>query len=225
MTIAAVVGLALAALVFCLWPGIDLWASAFFFDGSGFPVQTMASVEALRQGFYAVEDIAGLAAFPLALWAARRGPVLGQGARVWAYQGLVFLAGPLLAVNVLIKPLWSRPRPFRITEFGGPELFQPIWQLHGTCPRNCSFTSGEMAGAAALSLMAVMLARANRARLARAYPLALTLALLPLPFTAWQRLAAGRHFLSDEVFSLLVIGLIAAVLAPMLRTNPAAAKA
>lgn len=217
MTLAAQAGFALGTLLFCLWPGLDLWASALFFDGTGFPVQTMAPVELVRRFFYALEDIAGVAAFPLALWAVWQGSVLGQGARVWAYQGLVFLLGPLIAVNGIIKPLWSRPRPFQVTDFGGTELFQPIWQLQGTCPRNCSFTSGEMAGAVALSLMAVMLTRANRARLAGAYPLVMGLALLPLPFTAWQRLAAGRHFLSDEVFSLLIVGLIAAVLAPLAR--------
>ena len=221
MTIVALAGLGVATLVFCLWPGIDPWVSALFFDGTGFPVQTMVPVEIARRLFYTLEDLAGLAAVPLAWWAARHGPVLGQGARVWTYQGLVFLLGPVLAVNVVIKPLWSRPRPYLTTDFGGPDLFHPIWQLHGTCPRNCAFTSGEMAGAAALSLMAVMLCAANRARLAGAYPLALTAALLPLPFTAWQRLAAGRHFLSDEVFSLLVVGLIAAFLARLLRPDKA----
>ena len=74
-----------------------------------------------------------------------------------------------------------------------------------------------MAGAAALSLMAVMLAKANRRHLSGFYPVALALAVAPLPFTAWQRLAAGRHFLSDEVFSLLVIALIAAMLSGMLK--------
>jgi lipid A 4'-phosphatase len=221
MIAALLTGLALATAIFTLWPGIDLWASGMFFDGSGFPVQTIPGVEAVRQLFYWAEDGAGVAAFPLALWAARRGAVLGQGARAWTYQGLVFLLGPLLAVNGVIKPLWSRPRPYLISDFGGTELFQPIWQLHGTCPRNCSFTSGEMAGAVALSLMAVMLARANKDRLAGAYPLALGLALLPVPFTAWQRLAAGRHFLSDEVFSMLIVGLIAVLLAPMLRRSRA----
>ena len=214
-------GLGLATLVFCLWPGVDLWASRLFFDGSSFPVQTMTTVEVMRRLFYTLEDLAGLAAFPLAIWAARRGPVLGQGARVWAYQGLVFLLGPVLVVNVLIKPLWARPRPYRITDFGGPDLFQPIWQLHGTCLRNCSFSSGEMAGAAALSLMGVMLVQVNRARLSGTYPLALILALLPLPFTAWQRIAAGRHFLSDVVFSLLVVGLSAALLSRMLHRSEA----
>lgn len=221
MKLALLAGFALAILVFTLWPSLDIQASALFFDGSGFPVQTLAPVEAVRRLFYALEDIAGVAAFPLAIWAARRGTVLGQGARAWTYQGLVFLLGPLLAVNGVIKPLWSRPRPYLITEFGGTELFQPIWQLQGTCPRNCSFTSGEMAGAAALSLMAAMLVRANRERLGRAGPAALALALLPLPFTFWQRLAAGRHFLSDEVFSLLVVGLIALLLAPVLRRSGA----
>jgi lipid A 4'-phosphatase len=211
-------GLALAILTFCLWPGLDLWVSGLFFDGTGFPVYASTVVEAFRRSFYAAEDLAGVLAVAMAVWTSRAGPKLGQGARTWAFQGLVFLLGPALLVNGILKPLWSRPRPYLMSVFGGPDAFQPIWALHGTCPRNCSFTSGEMAGATALTLMALMLARANRAALGpRLYGLVLAVAVLPLPFTAWQRIAAGRHFLSDVVLSALAVGLIASLLARLMR--------
>lgn len=217
-------GLMLAALTFSLWPGLDLAVSGFFFDGAGFPWQSEPLTLALRNFLYAAEDTCGVLAFPLAFWARRRGTVLGQGARVWLFQGLVFALGPLIWVNGIAKPLWARPRPFRITEFGGDFAFQPIWQLNGACPGNCSFSSGEMAGAVALSLMAAMLAHANRDRLGRLFRAAQVLALLPMPFTAFQRIAAGRHFLSDVVFSLLAVGLIAVVLARLMRQAPTAGR-
>ena len=209
-----VAGLALATLVFTLWPGLDLAVSARFYDGSGFPVATDPLIEGIRRFFYAAEDVLGVLAFLLALWTRRRGPLLGQGARIWLYQGLIFVLGPLLLVNGVLKPLWARPRPDHLIDFGGALPFQPIWQIGGLCTRSCSFTSGEMAGAVALSLMGVMLVRANQGRMGpAARRLALALALLPVPFTAWQRIAAGRHFLSDVTFSALLVGLIASLLA------------
>lgn len=209
--------LALAAGVFIAAPGLDLATSRLAFDGAGFPVARIAWVEAIRMALYWAEDIAGLAAFPLAFWAARRGAVMGQGARVWLFQGLVFLAGPALLVNGILKPLWGRPRPYHILDFGGDQAFQPIWQTLGPCTRSCSFTSGEMAGATALTLMALMLLAANRDRLTPVLHRAgLALAIFPMPFTAVQRIAAGKHFLSDVVCSALAVGLLASLLARLI---------
>jgi membrane-associated phospholipid phosphatase len=49
--------------------------------------------------------------------------------------------------------------------------------------------------------------------LAGFYGVALGLAVLPMPFTAWQRIAAGRHFLTDVIFSALLVALVAVLLA------------
>jgi lipid A 4'-phosphatase len=211
-------GLALAFAAFGLWPSIDLRVAGLFFDGTGFPIAGNLPVETLRRVLNTAEDLLGLAAFALAALAGWRGPVLGQGARPWLYQGLVFLLGPALLVNGVLKPLWARPRPFASLPFGGPYPFQSIWQWQGLCPRNCSFSSGEAAGATALLVMGVMLARANRDRLgAWGYRTALTMAILPLPFTLWQRMAAGKHFLSDVTVSALAVALLASLLARALR--------
>jgi lipid A 4'-phosphatase len=213
--------LAAAVTIFALAPSLDIAASRQFFDGTAFPVANNRVIETLRRVLIWVEDAAGLLAFPLAGLAARPGrPLLGQGARVWLFQGLVFLLGPAILVNGILKPLWSRPRPYNITDFGGTADFQPITQIGGACLRSCSFSSGEMAGATALTIMAVMLIRAHRTWLAGLVPLALAAAMAPMPFTAWQRMAAGKHFLSDVVISALLVALIAAVLARALRPSP-----
>ena len=215
-----VAGLTLATIVFSVAPGLDIAVSRLFAEDARFPIADNTLIEAVRKGLYSVEDAAGILALLTAALAHHlRRDVLRQAARVWLFQGLVFVAGPLLLVNGILKPLWSRPRPFRITAFGGAEPFQPIYQIAGTCTHNCSFTSGEMAGATALTIMAVMLARANRDRLAGLYSLALGLAILPMPFTAWQRIAAGRHFLSDITFSALCVALFAVLLAKAMRLN------
>ncbi|MEI9804295.1 MAG: hypothetical protein WDN48_07260 [Pseudolabrys sp.] len=55
--------------------------------------------------------------------------------------------GPGLAVNVLLKDHWGRPRPIDVTQFGGMDKFVPWWDPRGACPNNCSFVSGDVAGA------------------------------------------------------------------------------
>ena len=206
--------LALALTIFVLFPNLDIATSRLFSDGTGFPIAQSAAIEALRRILYAAEDlmaVATLAALVLA-WH-RKAPVLNQTARDWLFQLLIFVLGPGLLVNGILKPLWGRVRPYRITEFGGPDPFTPVWSLSQQCLKNCSFPSGEMAGAMALTITLLMILHANRR--ANLYRLGQA-AILSLPLvTAWQRIAAGRHFLSDVTFSALLIPLIAAVLAPL----------
>ena len=212
------VAIVIAVAVFALVPGLDVAVSRWFYAKGGFAFESDAPVEAIRRALIWVEDFAGVSAFGLAL-AARRGPLLGQGARIWLYQGLVFLLGPALMVNAVVKPIWARPRPANTALFGGPDPFQPFWQIEGQCPRNCSFFSGEVSAATALVLMGVMLVRANRAALGRLYPAAMALAVFPLPYSFWQRIAAGRHYLSDAVFALLVTALLATLIARAMKVT------
>jgi lipid A 4'-phosphatase len=108
-------------------------------------------------------------------------------------------------VNGILKPLWGRARPYLVTQFGGEAQFTPAWVFSDQCRGDCSFVSGEMAGAVALAILLAMLARTYRG-------LWLLVGIVPA-FTAWQRIAAGRHFLSDIVISALFVCLIALVLA------------
>jgi lipid A 4'-phosphatase len=205
--------------VYALWPGLDLAVTRLFFDGNGFPVQQMRGVEAVRMALYIAEDVVPFVALGLA-FAARRG-VLGLGRRDWVYAFSLFVTGPGLMANVITKPIWGRARPRAIVEFGGTLEYTQPWQFSDQCRAGCSFVSGEMAGATALALVLGMVLLANRAAMG---PVARGLAwacIAAIPaFTAWQRIAAGRHFLSDVVFGALFTLALASLLRLAFRRPP-----
>ena len=208
--------LLLVAAGFAAFPGIDLAVSGYFFDGSTFPVQQNRLIEQVRLLLYGAENLGAAASLLAALWAGWRSrAVFGMWARDWAYGFAVFALGPGVLVNGVLKPLWGRARPDHITAFGGTAEFTPFWQISDQCTHNCSFTSGEASGSAALAILLGLLITANRTRLGPFYRpgLALT-ACIPL-FTLWQRVAAGRHFLSDVVFGVLLVVLLAVALQPL----------
>jgi lipid A 4'-phosphatase len=202
--------LLVASALFYLFPALDLATARLFFDGAAFPIAANFAVELVRRALYLAEDIGFLLTLALTL---RARPFLHLPAKTWLFQMLIFLLGPGLLVNGILKPVWNRARPFQIAEFGGAGHFTSAWVIGDPCCGYRSFVSGEMAGAVALALGLGMVLRANRGTLGAArYRMALLLVLaLPL-FTAWQRMATGRHFLSDIVIAaLLVLTLAAAV--------------
>lgn len=201
--------------VFFLFPGLDLATSRLFFDGRVFPVQGNPVVEAIRRTLYAAEDLAALLALMIGLTAAwREGPVLRLQVRDWAFGFCVFALGPGLMANVVTKRLWGRARPWNVTEFGGTLHYSQPWQFSDQCQIGCSFVSGEMAGATALVVVLIMVLHANRQMIGyMAHRLAaVVLWAIPL-FTAWQRIASGKHFLSDVVFAALFVLFLTSLLA------------
>ncbi|MEO8244986.1 MAG: phosphatase PAP2 family protein [bacterium] len=215
MVVGLVLAIAASWLLFAWMPGLDLAVSGWFFDGQGFWVENNSWIEGLRLTLYAAEDIAAFIALGAALLAVWRGrTILAMRARDWLYGFALFALGPGLLVNVIIKPLWGRARPWQVTEFGGHMQFTEAWQISDQVLRGRSFVSGEMAGATALAVVLTMIVRANRALLGEVgYRLGLALVLAIPLVTAWQRMAAGRHFLSDVVFAGLLVALLARLLA------------
>lgn len=204
----------LASAVFVAFPAIDLATARLFYDGAGFPIATSRPVETIRVTLYAAEDIGFLVALAATL---RRRPFLGLATRTWLFQTLIFLLGPGLMVSAVLKPIWNRARPFQTIPFGGTAPFTPAWVIGGECCGHKSFVSGEMAGATALAICLFVVLRANRVRLGQVpYRVGGTLTLAIPTFTAWQRMAAGRHFLSDIVLAALLTLLLAAALHRML---------
>ncbi|OZA14256.1 MAG: hypothetical protein B7Y02_04815 [Rhodobacterales bacterium 17-64-5] len=210
LVLALLAATCLASAVFVGWPAIDLGMARLFYDGTGFPVEADRLVETTRMALYAAEDAGFLATLVLTL---RRRPFLHLAPRAWLFLMLVFLTGPGVLVNGLLKPVWNRARPFQTLDFGGKAQFTPAWSIGHDCCHFRSFVSGEMAGATALAVCLILILRANRTNLGPiryGAGLALTAA-VPL-FTAWQRIAAGRHFLSDVVLAMLLTLLAAAAL-------------
>lgn len=127
-----------------------------------------------------------------------------NAAHYWGLVILLYLMGPGLLVNGLLKRVFGRARPVQITIFGGDGPFTAAWEVSDYCRSGCSFVSTEVSAATALmvglSIGMLWFARRPIARLFRALSF-VALALLLL--TAVQRIGSGRHFLSDVVFAAL----------------------
>ncbi len=102
--------------------------------------------------------------------------------------------GPGLLVNVVLKDHWGRSRPIDITQLGGTERYVRWWDPRGDCPNNCSFVSGDVAGAF-WTIAPAALAPPQWRVLAYGAALVLGTGMAAL------RVMAGGHFLSDVVFA------------------------
>jgi lipid A 4'-phosphatase len=139
------------------------------------------------------------------LWA------LGQRlGKQWRFVGVFMLLslaiGPGVVVNGILKPIWGRPVPLDVIEFGGTHPFRHISNPGRAGPPERggdgrSFPSGHASVAFWTSIFYFLLRR-RRPRLAIA-ALGGTLAFGAI--VAIARISAGRHFLSDVISSGLIV--------------------
>lgn len=121
--------------------------------------------------------------------------------RAIAFLIATMALAPGLLVNVVLKDHWGRPRPIDVAQFGGAYHFMAWWDPHGGCSSNCSFVSGDVAGAAWTFAPAALAPPPWRA-LAYGGALAFTAAMATI------RVMAGAHFPSDVIFAALLTFLI-----------------
>jgi lipid A 4'-phosphatase len=144
------------------------------------------------------------------LW---RRDIFGIRTQLWVMITALFILGPGVLVNLVLKSVSGRARPADVTLFGGDANFTPAWLFSDQCVSNCSFVSGEGSGAAALVISGVLVLLELRSRLGDFWLRIGTTALVLLGvMAAAQRVATGRHFLSDTVFAILLIFGLAVVL-------------
>lgn len=207
--------------IFAIWPEIDLRLSQAFHDrATGFAIDGHPATEALRLAVWTLAILLCLAAaLGMALGAARREVLLPT--RAWGFVLTLYILGPGVMVEMLTKPLWGRARPAQVAEFGGTLHFSPANELAGACTRNCSFVSGEVSGATVTALVLLLIRPYLQPRLPKPAAALLVIAACCLPpAIALQRIAAGRHFLSDTVFAVLFTLLLALGLSVLLRGLP-----
>ncbi len=110
---------------------------------------------------------------------------------------LAFLAlGPGLIVNTVFKDHWGRPRPADIVQFGGTEAYRPFWSP-GAAGQGRSFPSGH--AAVGFFVMAPYFVLRRRApRWARK---ALSAGILYGGLMGLGRMIQGGHFLTDVIWS------------------------
>lgn len=187
----------LVGLVFGIWPQLDLKVSALFYDAAhhDWPWARMPAVLALRSFNEFITRAVVAAAIITLIFAAAGGRTAAFIApRVALFLLAALALGPGLIANAIFKAHWSRPRPGEVTVFGGPLDFVPWWSPFGHCASNCSFVSGEVASAACLFAVALVLPqRYRRGALIGVIGYVLAIALM--------RVAMGGHFLSDALFA------------------------
>jgi lipid A 4'-phosphatase len=213
----------LALAVFAAAPGLDLVVTRQFFSGGAFLVTEHGTGEWLRQLLWTLSIAMMLvAAVGIVIAHATGRRALWVPGRVWVFVLLLYSIGPGLIVNGLLKAHWGRARPTAIVEFGGSKAFTaPLWPAD-QCARNCSFVGGEASTAMALAISICVIAlwlqdRPGATVLRRVFAVAVAVAVTG----GLLRLAAGRHFLSDTVFSMLIVAGVALALDRLVLRRPA----
>ena len=202
----------LLLVVFYLFPGIDLAASRAFFHQTtcstsapagticgSFPIAADAVLGFLREVIFYLPIILGLTLiYRLIVAWSHHGATYDKPLANRLMAGIVALiVGPGLLVNSVLKEISHRPRPRNTYLFGGDLAFVPAGDFSGTCQSNCSFVSGEAAGAGWLFCYAIFLVP-ERFRILLMPPL------IALSFASpAMRLAYGGHYLSDIILGWL----------------------
>jgi membrane-associated PAP2 superfamily phosphatase len=201
--IAALVIAAVVGIVFGLYPQLDVEIARAFYNPDTDATYTlrMVLVPVRESAMWLIAALAAPAVIALLmkLIAPQRRMLLPGRAVVFL---LVTLAlGPGLVVNVILKDHYGRPRPVDVQALGGQKLFVAWWDPRGTCPRNCSFVSGDVSGGFWTLAPAALTPAPWRA-------LAYTTAVAFGSGIAVLRMVFGGHFLTDAVFAGLITFLI-----------------
>jgi len=195
------IGLAMAC-VFTLWPQIDLWVSARCTDAPRHWIgNDFLWVRALYQSLPKIGwlyFVSGVVAAGLAWARGAPGPFGARWTHRLATLAIVSALGSGVIVNLGLKNFWGRARPQDIVQFAGTKQFTPALQPTDQCERNCSFVSGH--SASGFVLMSVGLLGSVRTR--RRW---LLIGLAAGTAASAGRILQGGHFLSDTLFSGLVI--------------------
>ena len=193
----------LVAGMFGIFPKLDQETSAFFYNQSnGFYLGKVSVLSAFRELVWNVSIL--LFIFCIAGFLFLR--LRGGNSKYFEIGILVYLLGPILLVNVILKEFWGRARPSQITDFGGEKMFTPFYEITNQCASNCSFVSGEASGATAILIVAALLTWAYCG--ARVQIVTVGLSTIVLIGSGVLRVGLGGHFASDVLLSILFTVLI-----------------
>ncbi len=204
-----------AALLFTLWPEIDIYTSSWFYEGNGHFVltgQPLGTIPRLLfKLFFAAFCLTALIGLVYTLF--RHRPLLGFDVPHWTYLVACLIIGPGLLTNTILKDHWGRARPVQTEQFGAQGKFTPALVPSNACNRNCSFVSGESSS--------IFMVFFSLALLLASYRKALFVSGIFFGgLSGLIRMGMGGHFLSDVTFSAIFMLLAASVLFWLIFTRP-----
>ena len=198
-----------AAIVFTIFPDIDLWMSGLFYrpDG-GFYLKDSWWAVAIYDSIPIIVIAVGVGSLLFLVGnLARKRQVGPLSNRFLLFMLAALAVGPGLVVNAGFKDNWGRARPRDVTEFSGEKQFTPALQPTDQCGRNCSFVAGHPS--VVFWLAALGFAVVARKRRNQVFAAAAALGLV----AGFGRIVQGGHFLSDVIFSGLSVFAVVWVLA------------
>lgn len=197
------------AALFLLFPQIDTaFSNLFFAPNQAFIHSPMTST--LRDIFRTLFAIGFVFSLLMLFLSFLPGTPPKIARSVWLFAASACIVGPGIVVNLILKNNWGRARPAYIEAFGGEKTFSPPFIISDQCAHNCSFVSGETSSIVTLSLLFCILLWTSTTRKFRRGLIGLSLCLTLLASTL--RIAMGRHFLSDTLFSALFSAMIVLIL-------------
>jgi membrane-associated PAP2 superfamily phosphatase len=119
--------------------------------------------------------------------------------RVFIFNILLFVIGPGVVANGILKEYWGRPRPREVKELGGRSEFEPVLSINKTSGGK-SFPSGH-ATMGFYFVGTFFILRRHRRRLSE---LMLEGGIVLGMAMGVARMAQGSHFLTDVIFSFAV---------------------
>ena len=190
----------ISSLLLVAFSDLDLLISRLFFDQRfhfAEPLWTKLLHEAVGV-FIAVSVAAVIGIYAFNKLSQRN--LCGIDGRKVLYLLLVLIFGAGLIVNEVFKNHFGRARPKDLQEFGGSRQFTPAFFIADQCSDNCSFSSGDSAGAFFSLAFAIALTRRRVITVAAVgFGVAVSL----------SRIAIGAHFFSDTVVSFFVMLIVA----------------
>ncbi len=199
VVLSVVLGLiAIVTLVSLAGVDVDLAVQRQYFDPvrKFFPAEYDPTLNSLRDnGMIAIVTCGVYNVLAGVQFLSGRLPIFRVRTAVYLTSSLILGVG--VVVNMILKDYWGRFRPYAITQFSGNEPYTDWWVL-GECRGNCSFVSGEVAAVAWMLGPAALLPAPWR-------NMALVAVAAFVAFVSFSRMAAGKHFLTDTLFAVLVI--------------------
>lgn len=184
----------LTALIFYLFPQIDLFITGLFYEEGVFYLAKSPIILFIYDVTHPVLVIFFLAS--LLLWILSRfnyTPLFKRGI-VYLYLISAILVGPGLVVNAILKDHVDRARPHQVTQFGGTKEFTPAFVISDQCEKNCSFVCGH--ASAGFIFIALAFLFQGRRRLVIFWS-----AVALGSVIGFVRIVQGGHFFSDVIFS------------------------